>query len=419
MKQMKQATQYVENIYMGLETLRQHKMRSFLTILGVIVGVMVVIVIASILTGMRSNILDLVQQYGTDNIYAFHLSTGVRIGPRDRKEFQRKPLAVADAEAIKRGASAVEDVGYWSINRHMNSTVHYRSETFQNAQIEGTSPNLPRLNNAVVSQGRFLSSFDNLKRRNVCVLGVNIVEALFPREKQIAGREVRIGGNPFTVIGVLQKRKSTFLGDNEEDNVVYMPYRTFEKLSPRDDWLLIVVKARTGQLGRAYDQTEMILRRQRGLKSMMPDDFDLNTYDNIVKQFDAIVGQIGLIAIAISGVGLLVGGIGVMNIMLVSVTERTREIGIRKAMGAKRRDISVQFLFEAMTLTTLGGLLGIAVAVLFSSVIIWFLPALPASIPAWAVATGFFVSVGVGLIFGVWPAVKASRLDPIECLRYE
>ncbi|MDA2928949.1 ABC transporter permease [Acidobacteria bacterium AH-259-O06] len=412
-------TQYLENIRMGLNTLRSHPLRSFLTVLGVIIGVMTVIVISSILTGMRSNILSLVEEYGTDNIYAFHLSTGPQIGPRDRKEWIRDPLTVEDAEALKTQSDSIKDVAYWGFGWRFNSTIQYRGQTYRRADLQGASPNLIHAYNAALSEGRFITKADNLHHKAVCVLGVNVVEALFPHHQRVVGRAITIGGHNFTVVGVLEKRKATFFGENDENNLVQIPYRTFRKLSPRDDFLLIMILARSGQLQTALDHTEMILRRQRGLRSDQANDFDITTFDKLVDQFDAIVGGIGLVAIAISAVGLMVGGIGVMNIMLVSVTERTREIGVRKAIGAKRQDIASQFLFEAITLTTVGGVLGILVAILVSYVVIWFLPELPASIPIWAVITGFMVAVCVGLIFGVWPAVKASRLDPIECLRYE
>jgi putative ABC transport system permease protein len=182
---------------------------------------------------------------------------------------------------------------------------------------------------------------------------------------------------------------------------------------------MIMIRAKTGRLADAFDQVEQILRRQRGVKYDQENNFDLSTADKMIKQFDSITAAVGLIAIAISAVGLLVGGIGVMNIMLVSVTERTREIGIRKAIGARRGDIVRQFLFEAMTLTSLGGVIGVVLAVAASYILMFFIPSIPASIPMWAVVTGVTVSIAVGLIFGVWPARKASRLDPIECLRYE
>lgn len=413
-------SQYLENIRMALQTLRSNKMRSFLTILGVIIGVWTVIAISSILTGMRSNIVSLVEAYGTNNIYAFHLTTGPQIGPRDRSEWQRKPLAVEDAEAIRNQSEAVEEVSYQGFSIRFNPSIQYGTQQYTRMQLQGVSPNHAAVVNiSLEPDGRFITPIDDLHRNQVAVLGVNVVEALFPHTQNVIGKVVQIGGKRFTVIGVLEKRKSTFFGSTDEDNIVYIPYRALRKMLPRSDDLLIVVKAREGQLEKALGETEAILRRQRGVRYDQPNNFDLTTADRLVQQFDAITATAGLIAIAISGVGLLVGGIGVMNIMLVSVTERTREIGLRKAVGARRKDIIFQFLFEAMTLSTSGGLMGIGLAVLSSYLLLWLMPTLPASIPAWAVVVGFLVSLTVGLVFGVWPAVKAAALDPIESLRYE
>jgi putative ABC transport system permease protein len=252
------------------------------------------------------------------------------------------------------------------------------------------------------------------------VVGVNVVDALFPgREDQVVGTEVKLSGRPFEIVGVLEKRKNAIFGENDEDNAIYIPLRTAHEVSPGSEYLMLVIQAKTGQLRAALDQSEEILRRRRGVKFDQPNNFDLGTADKFVQQFDSIFAAIGLIAIAISGVGLLVGGVGVMNIMLVSVTERTQEIGVRKALGARRRDIVRQFLYEAMTLTAAGGIIGVVLAGLASKLIALLLPTLPASIPLWAVIAGLAVSIFVGLAFGVWPARKASRLDPIECLRYE
>jgi putative ABC transport system permease protein len=252
------------------------------------------------------------------------------------------------------------------------------------------------------------------------VIGVNAADALFPgKENNIAGTDVRMGGIDFEIIGVLEKRKNAFFGENDEDNAVFIPLRTAQKVAPGRGWLLFIMRGRSGQLNEALTQSEDVLRRRRSVKFNDPDNFDIKTADKFVAQFDSIFAMVGLIAIAISSLGLLVGGIGVMNIMLVSVTERTAEIGIRKALGARRRDITNQFLFEAMTLTFLGGTIGVLLAFVASQLIMFLVPTLPASIPGWAVTTGLSVSIGVGLIFGVWPARKAARLDPIECLRYE
>jgi putative ABC transport system permease protein len=234
----------------------------------------------------------------------------------------------------------------------------------------------------------------------------------------VVGSQVEWLGKPFEVIGVLEKRKASFFGESEEDSAVFIPFQTGKKVQPQA-WMMLMMRAKAGRMREALDQVEATLRRTRNVQYNQPNNFDISTADKMIEQFDGITKGVGLIAIAISAVGLLVGGIGVMNIMLVSVTERTREIGVRKAIGAKRRDIVNQFLFEAMTLTFLGGILGVALAIGVSYVLMFFIPSIPATIPAWAVMTGVTVSIAIGLIFGVWPARKASRLDPIECLRYE
>lgn len=411
-------TQILENLRMGWDTLTHHKMRSILTVLGVVIGVLTVIVIASILTGMRGTIVGLIQQYGTHNIYAFHLSTGPQFSRRDREEWQRKPLTVEDAEAVAEGAPDVEAVTYQGLFFD-RPALKYRDRVYRQARLNGVAPNFTRVINLAIAEGRFFGATDDRRRNNCVVLGANVVEALFPNYTSVVGRVIEINGKPFTVIGTLEKRPPVFFGSTDEDQQIYIPYRTFRKLAPRADFLVITARAREGRLAEAMSQIEAVLRRQRGLRYNENNNFDLTTSDRIVKEFDSITSTIGLIAIAVSAVGLLVGGIGVMNIMLVSVTERTREIGLRKAIGARRRDITLQFLFEAMTLTTSGGIVGVISAVATSYLLVWLIPTLPADIPLWAVVTGIVVSVSVGLIFGVWPAVKAARLDPIEALRYE
>ena len=413
-----------ETLRMALESVRSHKFRSFLTVLGIVIGVMTAITIASILTGLRQNIVSIIEEYGTNNIYAFHLSTGPRTSV-DRSERLRKPLTVADAEAIQAQASAVEEVGQVAPNigysgGPFDDNISYNGHNYRWGNTQGVSPNYAGITNIAIKEGRFITENDDQQRANVIVIGVNAADALFPgQNQQIVGTQVRMGGYNFEIVGVLEKRKAGFFGENDEDNAVFIPFRTAQKIAPARGYLLLVIKARSGQTTEALQQSEDILRRRRNVKFGDPNNFDIKTADKFIEQFDSITAMVGLIAIAISSLGLLVGGIGVMNIMLVSVTERTKEIGVRKALGARRRDIVRQFLFEAMTLTFLGGILGVVLAVGISKIIMLAIPSLPASIPAWAVVSGLTVSVGVGLIFGVWPARKASRLDPIECLRYE
>ncbi len=413
-----------ETLVMALDSVRSHKFRSFLTVLGIVIGVMTAIVIASLLTGLRQNIVAMIEEYGTNNIYAFHLSTGPRVS-EDRSERTRKPLTVADAETIKAQAGAVDDVAVVAPNvgyggGPFDDNVTYEGHNYRWGNTQGVTANYADLSNITLKEGRFISELDDQQRANVMVIGVNAADALFPgQQTQIAGTQVRMGGYNFEIIGVLEKRKAGFFGENEEDNAVFIPLRTAQKVAPARGYLLFVIRAHSGQVNEALSQSEEILRRRRNVKFEAPNNFDIKTADKFIEQFDSITAMVGLIAIAISSLGLLVGGIGVMNIMLVSVTERTKEIGVRKALGARRRDIVRQFLFEAMTLTFLGGILGVVLAVGISRVIMLLIPSLPASIPTWAVMSGLIVSVGVGLVFGVWPARKASRLDPIECLRYE
>jgi putative ABC transport system permease protein len=408
---------------MALDSVRGHKFRSFLTVLGIVIGVMTAISIASILTGLRQNIIAIIEEYGTNNIYAFHLSTGPRTS-EDRAERLRKPLTVADAEAIKAQANAVEDIAHVAPNvgyggGPFDDNITYQGHNYRWGNTQGVSSNYAGIVNIALKEGRFFTEYDDLQRANVMVIGVNAADALFPGQNQIAGTQVRMGGYNFEIVGVLEKRKAGFFGENEEDNAVFIPFRTAQKIAPAKGYILFVMRGRSGQVNEALQQAEEILRRRRNVKFGDPNNFDIKTADKFIEQFDSITAMVGLIAIAISSLGLLVGGIGVMNIMLVSVTERTKEIGVRKAIGARRRDIVRQFLFEAMMLTFLGGVLGVILAVGISRLIMLLVPNLPASIPAWAVIAGLTVSVGVGLIFGVWPARKASRLDPIECLRYE
>jgi putative ABC transport system permease protein len=413
-----------ETLMMALDSVRSNKFRSFLTVLGIVIGVFTAIVVASLLTGMRQSLISMIEDYGTNNIYAFHLTTGPRTNT-DRAERLRKPLTVDDADVIRAQASAIEDIAVEAPNvgysgGPFDDNITYRGNNYRWGNTAGVTANYGDITNVTIHEGRFITDADDDQRRNVMVIGVNAAEALFPGQKQnIAGTEVRMGGYNFEIVGVLEKRKAGFFGENDEDNAVYIPLRTAQKVAPARGWLLFVIRGRSGQLNEALTQAEDILRRRRNVKFGDPNNFDIKTADNFVKQFDSITAMVGLIAIAISSLGLLVGGIGVMNIMLVSVTERTQEIGVRKALGARRRDITNQFLFEAMTLTFLGGMIGVVSAIGISKLIMLIFPSLPASVPAWAVISGMSVSIFVGLVFGVWPARKASRLDPIECLRYE
>jgi putative ABC transport system permease protein len=410
---------YKENLAMALETILAHKFRAFLTVLGIIVGVLTVIVIASILTGLRQSLVAQVEEFGTNNIFAFHMNTGPRIGGRrDRKEWLRKPLTVEDAKAIKEQCPSVQDVSWRGMSVRSQIQISYKGKKPRSSNFMGTPSNYAAVANVKLASGRFFTDSEDQHRMAVVVLGPDASEAMFPNSDPV-GKQILINEHPFTILGITEKSKSSMLSSGEGDSSVFIPYRTLRKMMPWEDWHVLFIQAKSGVRAKALDETESLLRRRRGVKLSEPNNFDLTTADRLIQQLDSITGTVGLIAIAISSVGLLVGGIGVMNIMLVSVTERTREIGVRKAIGATKKDIVLQFLFEAMTLTGVGGVFGIILAIAISYIIIALLPGLPAAIPMWAVVTGLTVSIAIGLVFGVWPARKAAQLDPIEALRYE
>jgi len=412
----------IEVLKMAYDSILSHKFRSVLTILGIVVGIVTAIVVASILTGMRQSIVSIVEDYGTNNIYAFHLSMG---GANNRDERNRKPLTDADAAALFAQSSSIEDIalvnpGIGNFGPSFDDNMKYEGRNYRWANVDGVSTNYDRISNLTIREGRWLTEADNQQRRNVVVIGVDAREALFPNpDDSPIGKVVRMNGDTWEIVGVIEKRKAGFFGENEEDRKVFMPYRTSRKVAPLRDFLLLIIEGKGGKLSDAVAEIEAVLRQRREVKFGDKNDFDLKTADSFIEQFDGIIGGVGAAAIAISCLGLLVGGIGVMNIMLVSVTERTKEIGIRKAIGATRSAIVFQFLAEAMTLTFFGGVIGILLAVGISNLLMILIPTIPAKVEAWMIITSALVSVGIGLIFGVLPARKAAKLDPIECLRYE
>ena len=412
----------IEVIKMAFQSIAANKFRSALTIIGIVVGIITAVVVASILTGMRQSIVSIVEDFGTNNIYAFHLSMGEG---NNRDERNRKPLTDEDADAILAQSSSIADLalanpGIGNFGASFDDNITYEGRNYRRAEVDGVSTNYDQIVNLYMREGRWLTEADNQQRRNVLVIGINAREALFPDpEDSPVGKVVRMNGATWEIIGVIEKRKAGFFGENEEDSKIFMPYRTSRKVAPLREFLLMTIQAKEGRLNDAVAEIEGILRQRRGVKLDQKNDFDLKTADAFIAEMDGIIGGVGAAAIAISMLGLLVGGIGVMNIMLVSVTERTKEIGIRKAIGATKSAIVFQFLLEAMTLTAFGGAIGVVVSLVISNLIMLFLPDLPATVEPWMIITSLGVSVGIGLVFGVLPARKAAKLDPIECLRYE
>jgi putative ABC transport system permease protein len=410
-----------ENLLLALDTLRTHKFRSFLTVLGVLIGTATVIGVASIFQGLDREVVDLANQFGTRTIWVYKLQIGFA-HRLTREERLRKPLTYEDAMAIRDECPSVEAVSVMLFGEITQigltpTSVKYKGKEMVDAQFSGVTPQHIRLVNATLTDGRFYSEADDLHRRDVAVIGDEVVKRFFEHEDPL-GKSILVDGRAFEVIGVFGKFKE-FLGDNSDDRSILIPYWTYKKLHPDAKENFISVLAYPGKVSQALDELTGLLRRRRHVKPSEPDSFGMATAESLVREFRALMSTVVLVTVVISSIGLLVGGIGVMNIMLVSVTERTREIGVRKAIGARRRDITWQFLFEAMTLTAVGGVLGILLGCTSSLLIRTFVPQLPSTVPLWSVVAGFAVAVSIGLLFGMWPAIKASRLDPIVALRYE
>jgi putative ABC transport system permease protein len=405
-----------ENLALALDTLRTHKLRSFLTVLGVVIGVGVIIVVGSLMAGFDANVQESISGYGADTAFISQFGQGPRIGRMTMEERMRKPLTAEDGFAIVELCPAVQAVAT-SLWPPTNAGARYHDHEVTGIDFRGTFPEFVDVYaNAAMKSGRFFTQSETHHKAKVVVLGETVAEGLFGVMDPI-GKEILVDGSTFEVIGVFEKPKAGF-DDSGEDRRVTIPFDTMRKIYPQAENIGIRMQAKLGQLDEAVDQAREVLRRRRGVKFNQPDNFGIMTSQQAIEQFHSIVGAVAAVTLSISAIGLLVGGVGVMNIMLVSVTERTREIGVRKAIGARRRDITSQFLLEAMTLTGIGGILGILVAsgiaVLISVLTSW-----AATVPLWAVVVGEVVSIGIGLVFGVWPAMKAARLDPVDALRYE
>jgi putative ABC transport system permease protein len=410
-----------ENLNLALSAVWTHRFRSLLTILGIVIGITTVVTVASLLSGLRQGVVTFFDELGPDNVFLFKTS-GDPGQQGSEKERRRRPIKQEYAEQIRRYCTSCADIGIelFIPNIVGGKPITARVPGFEsdNLSMLGATANLMSLSPRDFAQGRFFTADEEARNLRVASIGFSLAEALFPAGDAV-GRTMMVDGAEYTIVGVFAKAKGGFFGENGLDTNVTIPLKTATLRYPQIDRFMIISKARPGMRMDALEEVRGIMRKIRRLPTGVEDDFSLSTPDQIIQQFDRITGLIGLVAIAISALGLLVGGIGVMNIMLVSVTERTREIGVRKAIGARRRDIVGQFLIEAMTLTGVGGVLGIVISILITMLVGALVPALPSSVPSWALIAGFSSSVAVGLFFGTWPAIKAARLDPVEALRYE
>jgi putative ABC transport system permease protein len=414
----------LENLKMALDTLRNNKMRSFLTVLGVVIGVVTVMVIAAFISGIDHAVTQQIESFGTNSIFLYKFDparAGFRFGQRTREERLRKNLTYDDAIAISQLPAVNISVPLLNItNDFFGNKVVVRGGGKESAAVvlQGTLPDYEKAGIWVISAGRFFTKQESDSRNEVCVIGASVADQFFPYGSPL-DKSITVGGREFRVVGVLEKREQLFgggEGSNDQNNIIFMPFEVAHKLKPNAEDVFILAVAKPLMLNQALDQITNLLRIRRNVPFNQPNNFGVSTADSIIGTFRSITVGVAIAMIAMSSVGLMVGGIGVMNIMLVSVTERTREIGIRKAIGGRRRDILWQFLIEAMTLTGAGGVIGLLIGWLLTLAIRIFLPSY---VPVWAPILGFFSSVGIGLIFGLWPAWKAARLDPIVALRYE
>ncbi|HET9179393.1 MAG TPA: ABC transporter permease [Terriglobia bacterium] len=405
-----------ENLLLALDTLRTHKFRSALTVLGVLIGTTTVIGVASIITGLNNKLVDTMEQYGSRSIFIYKFEPGIRFN-LTREERMRKPLQYEDAMAIRDNCPDVQDVAVEIFNRGPAVGAKYKGQDMLDAGLQGATSEDFFINNSQFVDGRPYTSIEDNHRLNVAVLGADVATRFFQNEDPI-GKNIVVGGNTFQIVGTLAKRLS-FLGDNGSDRTVFIPYWTFKKIYPQAKENFILAMAYPDRMNAALDEITAVLRRVRKVRPDQENNFGMATAASVIRQFNQITGTVALVMVVLSSIGLLVGGIGVMNIMLVSVTERTREIGVRKAIGARRQDITWQFLLEAMTLTGAGGVMGIILGYMLNFAIRTFFPSVPSSVPLWSVLLGFLVSISIGLFFGMWPAMKASRLDPIVALHHE
>ena len=414
-----------ENAHMALTTLRENKMRSFLTVLGVVIGITALLAVVAILVGVYSDMSAFLSDFGPNTFFIFKFDPGIHTSGRlSREEMARKPLTLEDAKAIGELCPDVQAVSAAVLprldeaGRGQIRVARYRNKEVAGVDYHGVLPEDEIVFNSHAAHGRYLTEAENLHRSEVALIGPDLAKALFPDEDPL-GKPVLVDGVSYQVIGVMARRKGQLMKGDQTEKAILVPYRTYQKHRPMDDENLIGAVAYPGRMAEAEDEIRGVLRRRRNVPYDKPDNFGISSATAIADQFRQITASVALLISVVSSIGLLVGGVGVMNIMLMSVTQRTREIGVRIAIGARKRDIIWQFLTEAMVLTGAGGVIGVLLGGGISLLINALVPKLPSTIPLWAIVMAVGVSMGVGLFFGMYPAVKAARLDPVEALRYE
>ena len=406
---------------LALDSLRSQKLRSALAIAGVVIGIITVVLVATILVGVRNGIAGLFRELGTENVFAFHRN-GDPYSPASDRDAQRKPLEPWMAAAIAAEATAIRGVAAQII---VPTIVDGRplvarrgTNESDTVLIEGATPNFFEIGGTEFRAGRPFTDIENRSAAKVAVLGSSIARALFGAAPSV-GKSFTLAGDTYFVVGEAAPRRGGFFGENRQDNVVSIPAGTVARRFPEAKQAILYARAMPGELAAAKSEMEFLLRRLRGLPPAAENDFNLSTAEQIIAQFDQIGAQIGLATFALAAVSLVIGGIGIANVMVISVTERTREIGTRLAIGARRRDVLTQFLIEAALLSGVGGVLGVAISWAIGFLLSVAAPAFPSVPPMWAVFGGLGSAISTGLVAGYLPARRAAALDPVEALRYE
>jgi putative ABC transport system permease protein len=410
-----------EPTVMAIDALRTHTGRTVLAVAGVVIGIVTVVVVASVLANVRNQVALLFRELGTDNIFAFHL-TGDPYATPSEIEARREPLRVWYAGDLARLGRSIREVAVQVIVPVAANGQAITARAGQNVSdtvlLEGASANFFEVVGAEFSAGRPFTDLEDREGARVAVVGANLARSLFGSGPAM-GQAITAGGETYLVVGELAKRRGGFFGENRQDSVMAIPAGAARRRFGQPERVVLYVRAQPGLRREAYIETETILRRLRRLGPAEDNDFALSTADQIIATLDQVSAQIGLVTLALSGVSLLIGAIGIANVMLISVTERTREIGMRLAVGARRRQVLLQFLLEAVFLSTIGGAAGVTVALLLGLLIAVFVSGFSAVAPAWAILAGVAMSVLVGIGAGMWPARRAASLDPVEALRHE
>jgi putative ABC transport system permease protein len=406
---------------LAVDSLRAQPARSGLAIAGIVIGIVTVVLVASVLVGLRNSVAQLFRELGTENIFAFHRG-GDPYSPPSEAEARRRTLSLTYVPVLERLGPSIREVGVQVLVPAVTATRAITARAGANESdtvlIEGVSPNFHEVTGAEFASGRPFTELEHRVAAPVAVLGANIARALFGDGRAV-GQSFLLGGDRYFVVGELAPRRGTFFGENRNDNVVSIPATTARRKFPDAEQMVLYIRAEPGARDLARTEAETILRLLRGVPPGAPSDFTLSTADQIIAQFDRIGAQIFFATVGLAAVSLLIGGIGIANVMIISVTERTREIGVRLAVGARRPEVLRQFLLEAALLSAAGGLAGVVTATLIGLAATAVAPGFPAVPPLWAVSSGLGTSVAVGIVAGYWPARRAAALDPVEALRYE